>query len=285
MGKLGGREIGYGSDLDLLFVYESDEDDAPERFARIAQRVLRLVGAPHGEGPGYELDTRLRPSGSHGLLVVSLEAFARYQEERAEVWEHQALVKARACAGDAKLGARVIDVAHAAAYGHGPPPPEVVHRMRMRMERELARERPPARYDLKVGRGGLVDVEFAIQWLQMRNGSDPRVRTTETETALSALEACGYVDAADADALREGWRFLRRLEQRVRIAHGTRTTLIEEGAPGLVTLARSMGMHNLPPARAEEALLERYVAVTGEVRAAYLRVLGLDATQKASSSA
>jgi glutamate-ammonia-ligase adenylyltransferase len=275
MGKLGGREIGYGSDLDLLFVYESAADDAPDRFARIAQRVLRLVGAPHGEGPGYELDTRLRPSGSNGLLVASLEAFARYQNERAEAWEHQALIKARACAGDPELGARVIDVACAAAYDRGPAPPDQVHHMRMRMERELGHERPPARYDLKVGRGGLVDVEFAVQWLQMRHGRDVRVRTPETETALAALESFGYLDAPDADALRDGWRFLRRLEQRLRIAHGTGTTLIEEGAPGLVTIARSMGMHDLPPARAEEALLERYVAATREVRAAYLRVLGL----------
>jgi glutamate-ammonia-ligase adenylyltransferase len=276
MGKLGGREIGYGSDLDLLFVYESGDDDAQERFARTAQRILRLVGAPHGEGPGYELDTRLRPSGSQGLLVVSLEAFVRYQDERAEDWEHQALIKARWCAGDAELGARVIGVSRTAAYEHGPPASDRLHDMRMRMERELARERPPLRYDLKVGRGGLVDIEFATQWLQMKHGDDPRVRTTETETALPALEACGYLDSSDAETLRDGWRFLRRLEQRLRIAHGTRATLIEEGAPGLVTLARSMGMHDMPPAGAEEALLNRYVAVTREVRSAYRRVLGLD---------
>jgi len=277
MGKLGGHEIGYGSDLDLFFVYEAVEDDAPERFARAAQRVLRLVGAPHGEGTGYELDTRLRPSGSQGLLVVSLEAFARYHDGRAEAWERQALVKARVCAGDPELGARVIGVAHSAAYEHDPPPPEGVHLMRKRMERELAHERPGVRYDLKVGRGGLVDVEFAVQWLQMRHGRDRRVRTTETESALSALGSCGYVDSADADVLRDGWHFLRRLEQRMRIAHGTRATLIEEGAPGLVALARSLGMHDQPPARAEHALVEQYVAVTRDVRAAYLRVLGLEA--------
>ena len=277
MGKLGGREIGYGSDLDLLFVYESADEDAAERFARIAQRVLRLVGMPHGEGPGYDLDTRLRPSGKSGLLVVSLEAFAHYQSQCAEPWEHQALVKARACAGDAHLGARVIEVACAAAFERDAPPPDKVHHLRQRMERELGHERPPVRYDLKVGRGGLVDIEFATQWLQMRHGRDRRVRTTETEAALAALESCGYLEASDADALRDGWRFLRRLEQRLRIAHGTGATLIEEGAPGLVTLARSMGMHDLPPARAEEALLERYVGVTREVRAAYLRVLGLSA--------
>ena len=106
---------GHDRSLDLPLVYDSHDDDAPERFARIAQRVLRLVGTPHGEGPGYELDTRLRPSGENGLLVASLEAFARYQAEGAEAWEHQALVKARVCAGDRQLGARVIEVACAAA--------------------------------------------------------------------------------------------------------------------------------------------------------------------------
>jgi len=280
MGKLGGREIGYGSDLDLFFVHEAAEDDleACERFARIAQRVLRLVGTPHGEGAGYELDTRLRPSGSQGLLVVSIDGFARYQAERAESWERQALVKARACAGDPALGARVMAIAHAAAYERGAPPPDRVHHLRARMERELARERldrSPARYDVKLGRGALVDVEFATQWLQMQHGRDPRVRTIETEVALSALETCGYLDAETADTLREGWRFLRRLEQRLRVSHGTSATLLEEGAPGLVTLARRMGMHDAPRARADAALLERYVAVTREVRAAYLRVLGL----------
>jgi glutamate-ammonia-ligase adenylyltransferase len=276
MGKLGGREIGYGSDLDLFFVYEDPDEEAPERYARVAQRVLRLVGAPHGEGAGYELDTRLRPSGSQGLLVVSLEAFARYQAEQAQAWERQALVKARACAGDPGLGARVLAVAHAAAYERGAPEAERVHRLRARMERELTHERldrSPARYDVKLGRGALVDVEFATQWLQMQHGRDRRVRSTETEVALGALEACGYLEPATADALREGWRFLRRLEQRLRVAHGTSVTLLEEGAPGLAALARSMGMHDAPRATAEAALLERYVAVTREVRAAYLRVV------------
>jgi glutamate-ammonia-ligase adenylyltransferase len=278
MGKLGGREIGYGSDLDLLFVYDDTGEDAQERAVRTAQRVLRLVGTPHGEGPGYELDTRLRPSGSHGLLVVSLDGFARYQAEQAEGWERQALVKARPCAGDGALGGRVVAIAHDAAYRRGAPPAERLHHLRTRMQKELTHERldrSPARYDLKVGRGGIVDVEFASQWLQMRHGEDPRVRTTETEVALAALETCGYLDAASADALREGWRFLRRLEQRLRIAHGTSATLLEEGAPGLAALARRMRMHDAPRVRAEAALLERYVGVTREVRAAYLRALGL----------
>jgi glutamate-ammonia-ligase adenylyltransferase len=183
------------------------------------------------------------------------------------------------CAGDPRLGERVHAVAHAAAYERGAPPPERMHHLRTRMEHELARERldrAPARYDVKLGRGGLVDVEFATQWLQMQRGADRRLRTSETEVALSALETCGYLESGLADTLRGAWRFLRRLEQRMRVSHGTSATLLEEGAPGLMTLARRMGMHDAPRARADLALLERYVTVTRDVRAAYLRVLGLD---------
>ncbi len=280
MGKLGGREIGYGSDLDLFFVYEAGDDAAAERAARVAQRAMRLLETPHAEGPGYQLDMRLRPSGNQGLLVVSLEGFTRYQNERAEAWERQALLKARGCAGDRELGARVIAVARRAAYERGAPDPERLHHLRTRMQRELGHERldrSPARYDLKVGRGGIVDIEFAAQWLQMRHGHDPRIRTSETEVALSALETCGYLESSLADALRDGWRFLRRLEQRVRVSHGTSVNLLEEGAPGLATLARRMGMRDGPRARADQTLLERYVAVTTDVRTAYLRVLGLKA--------
>ncbi len=288
MGKLGGREIGYGSDLDLFFVYDVEssgngrdaDPGGAERAARLAQRVMRLLETPHAEGPGYALDTRLRPSGSQGLLVVSLDGFTKYQNERAEPWERQALVKARACAGDWELGTRVVGVARRAAYERGAPDPERIHQMRVRMQREIGHERldrSPARYDLKVGRGGLVDIEFAAQWLQMHHGRDPRVRTAETEVALSALETCGHLDPGLAEALRDGWRFLRRLEQRVRVSHGTSVNLLEEGAPGLATLARRMGMRDGPRARADQTLLERYVAVTTDVRAAYLRVLGLRA--------
>jgi glutamate-ammonia-ligase adenylyltransferase len=308
MGKLGGREIGYGSDLDIFFLYEpsSEDDDGEqsERYIRAAQRVLRLVSAPHGDGPGYELDTRLRPSGSHGLLVVSLEAFARYHGVRPDGtthesapeghdWERQALVKARPCAGDADLGKRFSTLATKIAYERGAPDPERVHHLRMRMETELARETreplplstiglkpavlPRHRYDVKLGHGGIVDVEFAAQWLQMKYGADPRVRTTDTETALSALEACGYLEAAAAAVLREGYAMLRRLEQALRVVHGTSASLIEEGAPGVAALARRMGFRDGPSA--SDSLFERYRAVTSDVRAAYLSVLGIGAAK------
>ena len=277
MGKLGGREIGYGSDLDVFFIYEGDDErgGAQELFARVAVRVLQLVGAPHGEGPGYALDTRLRPSGNQGLLVASLAGFERYSREQAADWERQALVKARICAGDKALGAAVARVAESVALREGSPDPEGVDHLRGRMEREIGherRDRSPARYDVKVGRGGLVDVEFATQWLQMRHGRDARVRTTETGPAITALETCGYLDAASAEGLRRAWGFLRKLEQRMRVAHGASVSLLQEGAPGLLTIARSMGARDGPRARADAALLEQYVAVTANVRSIYQRL-------------
>jgi glutamate-ammonia-ligase adenylyltransferase len=275
MGKLGGREIGYGSDLDILFVYrDASDNDLEERNIRTAQRVLRLVSMPHDEGTGYDLDTRLRPSGSHGLLVVSLDAFRRYHETTAEPWERQALVRARFCAGDAVLGNEVIAVAHQAAYERGAAPATTLHHLRIRMERELGREHG-GRYDVKLGFGGLVDIEFAVQWLQMKWGMDSRVRSTDTETALGALEATGVLDGARAATLREGHGFLRRLEQRLRVLHGMSVQLIEEGAPGLALLARRLGLRDGPRGSAGDALMAEYRSVTREVRGVYLSVLGL----------
>lgn len=313
MGKLGGRELGYGSDLDIIFIYDEDalEADAQERFIRAAQRVLSLVSVPHGAGPGYELDTRLRPSGNQGLLVVSIRAFARYHEGEAQDWERQALIKANFVAGDRLLAERALAVAHVAAYERGAPEPEKLHRIRLRMQYELAGERLPmrrdgtpaydsvpppaapganpsasrARYDLKLGRGGVVDVEFAVQWLQMKFGRDRRVRTPETEAAIVSLEASGYLDAHHAAVLRDGYRMLRQLELRLRVHHGTGSQWLEEGAPGLISLARRVGMRDGPRGGAAEALLEHYRSVTRDIRSCYLAILGVEEDSPAPVSA
>ncbi|HLV66756.1 MAG TPA: bifunctional [glutamate--ammonia ligase]-adenylyl-L-tyrosine phosphorylase/[glutamate--ammonia-ligase] adenylyltransferase [Polyangiaceae bacterium] len=292
LGKLGGRDIGYGSDLDVIFVYDPSAapspDEASSYFARAAQRIIRLISEPSAAGPGYELDTRLRPSGSKGLLVTSLGAFARYHgiaipETRGleqsptssgAAWERQALLRARACAGDAALGERVVAVAEAAAYEGGAPPAAEMHRLRERMEQELARERP-GRYDLKTGRGGLLDVEFCVQWLQMKNGADPRVRTPDTALALEALAAAGYLERKHFETLRDGYAFLRRLEQRIHVLTGQSASVIDVRAPGLPELARRMGLSDEPGHPAADQLLASYELVTTSVRRAYRAALGV----------
>ncbi|HMJ11391.1 MAG TPA: bifunctional [glutamate--ammonia ligase]-adenylyl-L-tyrosine phosphorylase/[glutamate--ammonia-ligase] adenylyltransferase [Polyangiaceae bacterium] len=294
VGKLGGRDIGYGSDLDVLFIYDPEaapaNEDPPEYFVKRAQHILRLLSEPHPAGRGYELDARLRPSGSHGLLVTSLPSFARYHNvpqngadpaaagpsvlSSGAAWERQALLRARACAGDRELGERVIAVAHVAAYERGAPPVDEMWRLRLRMEHELAAERN-GYYDLKTGCGGLLDVEFAVQWLQMNHGRDVRVRTTDTVDALKALHAASYLERSHYETLLDGYLFLRRLEQRMHVLHGSGSTVIDASAPALHKLARRMGLGDSGRATAGELLLTRYMDVTRAVRASFRAVLGV----------
>jgi [glutamine synthetase] adenylyltransferase / [glutamine synthetase]-adenylyl-L-tyrosine phosphorylase len=286
LGSLGGYDLGYGSDLDVLFVYDPaavaplglDEHDAIELFGRVAQRVIRLIGTTHPDGPGYDLDTRLRPSGEQGHLVVTLDAFRAYHHQRdaagprAQDWERQALTRLRPCAGDLRLGQATAAIAHVAAYERGAPDRDELVRIRARMETELAKERD-GRYDPKLGRGGLVDIELAVQWLQMANGADKTVRTTETMLAIDALEAKGVLKPAIATTFRDGHRFLRRIEQRGRVIHGTRGVFLHEAAPGLSALARSMGYRDGPSGSAAHLLINAYRDVTTDVRAAFEEVM------------
>ncbi len=295
MGKLGGQDIGYGSDLDVLFIYDPDAapqpDEAAEYFARRAQRIMRLLQEPSAAGRGYELDTRLRPSGAYGLLVTSWRSFARYHgvvlgddENTAALpvvttsgaaWERQALLRARVCAGDRRLGERVIEVAHVAAYEGGPPDVNELHRLRRRMQVELGKERP-GRFDLKVGRGGLLDIEFATQWLQMQHGRDPAIRTTDTVEALEALRKRGYLSPVAFETFSDGYYFLRRLEQRIHILRGAGSTVLDAADGGLELLARRMGLQRRGATPITNALLAKFHDVTDAVRSTYLDVLGVD---------
>ncbi len=152
---------------------------------------------------------------------------------------------------------------------------EEIHRLRARMERENSQERR-GRYDLKLGRGGLVDIEFAVQILQLRYGRDRRVRTPQTGVAIRALEVTGYLAPEHAEALRDGYAFLRKLEQRIRILHGAAAQLLEENAPGLYTLARRMGLRDRRGSEAGAELVARYLAVTDRVRSTYEAILGAE---------
>ena len=181
-GKIGAREIDYNSDFDLVFIYDAADDaqtlggkqgrlPAHEFYVRIGQSLPTYLSAPTEEGIAYKIDMQLRPSGKAGPVVCSLDAYREYHKSAAQLWERQALIKTRFIAGDAALGRAVERVIERCAYGAGLTQEGVgeIHHLRMRMERELAGE-DETRFNLKKGRGGLVDIEFLTQMLQLAHG-------------------------------------------------------------------------------------------------------------------
>ena len=276
LGKLGGRELGYHSDLDLLFLYSSAGEHGAnhEYFARIAQKLISHLTLPLREGFLYRIDTRLRPSGSAGPLVVSFDALASYHGREARLWERQALLRLRPVAGDEALFerafAQVIEPSVYRPIDRAAAAKELLS-MRERIEREIADE-SPGRYNSKLGRGGLVDVEFAVQFLQLAHGADdPQIRSANTPQALGLLLEHGHLAAQDHAPLARGYRLLRRLESRLRIVRDRSVDRLPEGGAELLRLARRMGYSG---PRAGDDLLSDYQRTAAGIRQAFLRVLG-----------
>lgn len=281
-GKLGGRELDYNSDLDLIFIYEVDAEAqtagglaAHEFYVRAGQKLLTYLGAPTEEGIAYRIDMQLRPSGKAGPLVSSLEAFREYHKSSSQLWERQALIKTRFVAGDPKLGREVEKIAAAFAYGRPLHDADVgeIHHLRMRMERELANE-DETRFNLKKGRGGLVDIEFLTQMLQLAHGSrHPKLRRRETLAALRALREVRILSQRDYKLLFEGYLFLRRLDHRLRLERDQSIDGFEAEPKRLQSIARALGYRseakNNP--RPGARLLRDYQKKREQIRRCYER--------------
>ena len=287
LGSLAARELGYGGDLDLLFVHAHDGETrggtrAPvtvaEYSARLAQRALRILSMPHEAGPGYSTDTRLRPSGSQGTLVASREAFERYHATSAASWERQALLRARPVAGDMNFGRAMLAVIQSVAYERGPADIAELRRLRARMELELGRE-DRGEVAIKYGRGGLVDVEFAAQALQMAHGHDPHVRHAGTRDAIEALRAAGYLSPQRAEALLDAEGLLRRALLAARLT--TLRGALVPSSPAAVTVARRLGYRDRADATALEGLLADIASTRDAVRKTSREIL--NALERASS--
>jgi glutamate-ammonia-ligase adenylyltransferase len=284
MGKLGGRELNYHSDLDLIFVYGPSGADpgrsdgcriSPhEFFAKVAQQLLSNLQIATREGYVYKIDTRLRPSGNAGTLVTSLDGFARYHASSSAVWERQALIRARPVAGSAPLRAAVAKVIEEFVYGRSLTDEErrEIARLRGRMERELARE-DAHHFNLKTGRGGLVDVEFVAQVLVLTHGhAHPAVRQRATRGALDALGAERLLTPPDHRLLTRALSFFRGLENRLRIEGDSPVERVGRDPAALARAARRMGFEE-PGARAGERLLEEWTRHRESVRAAFERLV------------
>jgi len=282
MGKLGGFELNYHSDLDIIYIYDGQGMTDGEKsitnreyFAKLGQKIIMILTSQTREGYAYKIDTRLRPSGNAGPLVASLESFQSYHGTESQIWERQALTKARVTYGAPELGKAIGQVVERAVYGFGADElvKSEIHRLRMRMELELAKETTGS-YNIKTGRGGMVDVEFVVQYLQLGYGHRHReLRNCNTLGALEAVRQLGLLPEPDCQALAEGYRFLRRLENRLRIIHDY--SMNDLGGPlhYLNKLARRLGYDALLK-NPGQMLMADYERVTSAVRAVYEKVLG-----------
>lgn len=234
-GKLGGKELGYVSDLDVIFLYEDDDGDAPPLYARLAQRFITWMTAPTPAGILFDIDIALRPDGASGMLVSSLAAFERYQSEAAWIWEHQALTRARFCAGDAAIGARFEaireQVLRKDRAGQAAVLKNEVVQMRARMhDANLNRS---TQFDLKHDAGGMIDIEFIVQYLVLRHAHTyPQLTANAGNIAL--LHLCGelgLIDATLGSQVAAAYRAMRKLQHSVRL-QGHDKTRVEPAQVG-----------------------------------------------------
>ncbi|GHF81613.1 bifunctional [glutamine synthetase] adenylyltransferase/[glutamine synthetase]-adenylyl-L-tyrosine phosphorylase [Streptomyces thermodiastaticus] len=256
MGKCGGHELNYVSDVDVIFVAEpalaadgepGDETKALRAATRLASHLMRICSETTVEGSIWPVDANLRPEGRNGPLVRTLSSHLAYYQRWAKTWEFQALLKARPVAGDADLGRRYVEALAPLVWQAAERENFVadVQRMRRRVVENIPADE--VERELKLGPGGLRDVEFAVQLLQLVHGrADTSLRSGTTLDALKALAAGGYVGRADADQLAESYRFLRFVEHRIQLYRLRRTHLLPADEAGLRRLGRSLGLRADP---------------------------------------
>jgi glutamate-ammonia-ligase adenylyltransferase len=267
MGKWGGRELNYASDIDLIFVHEGAESSA----IAAATRIVAALSKRTDNGSAFRVDTDLRPEGVSGPLSRSLDSYRAYWERWAETWELQALLKARFVAGDADLGAAFLAASADFVFPEqlGADAVGSIRAMKQRTEDVL----DSSVTELKRGVGGIRDVEFAVQLLQLVHGrGDSTLRTQGTLDALEALAAGGYVLPEDSAALADAYQWLRDAEHRIQLFDLRQTHAVPEGADERERLARAMGYRNTATESALEMFEVDLREKRSEVRSIYVRL-------------
>ncbi|WP_329205397.1 bifunctional [glutamine synthetase] adenylyltransferase/[glutamine synthetase]-adenylyl-L-tyrosine phosphorylase [Streptomyces sp. NBC_01696] len=258
MGKCGGHELNYVSDVDVIFVGEpiegAEESGAMQAATRLVAHLMRICSDTTVEGTIWPVDANLRPEGRNGPLVRTLSSHLAYYQRWAKTWEFQALLKARPVAGDPELGAAYVEAVSPLVWQAADRENFVgdVQKMRRRVVDNIPVDRVDR--ELKLGPGGLRDVEFAVQLLQLVHGrSDSTLHAGSTLEALRALADGGYVGRADAAQLDEAYRFLRAMEHRIQLYRLRRTHLVPEDEADLRRLGRSLGLRTDPVAELNRA--------------------------------
>ena len=280
MGKLGGEELNYSSDIDLMFVYGAEGQtaggpegrvDNGEYFARVCRDAVSIIESVTEEGYVFRVDLRLRPEGRMGAVAHSLAAYQAYHRERAELWERQALLKARVSAGDPRVGTRFMDWARDVVYRPGVDERilPAIRAMKEQIDAELGRRGQSLAANVKLGRGGIREVEFVVQALQLLYGGDDAwLRERNSLKALFRLTERGYLAPDLGRALSHALVHLRTVEHRLQLVHEFQTHTLPDRAADVGRLARRLGIEGRP-ATAARLFRARHKAVTTAVHRAF----------------
>jgi glutamate-ammonia-ligase adenylyltransferase len=236
-GKLGGKELGYGSDLDIVFVYEDEHEDAPEVYALLVRKLINWLTVKTGEGDLYEIDTALRPNGNSGLLITTFDAYANYQQQRgsntAWTWEHQAMTRARFALGSEALRQRFDAVREAVISA--PRDAQALREEIVAMRQKVYAAHPVRadRYDLKHSVGGMMDVEFAVQYLVLAHAQHhpALIANVGNIALLRAAETAGLIPMGVGSTAGDAYRELRRMQHRARLDEAPTEVDPEVAAP------------------------------------------------------
>ncbi len=285
MGKLGGRELNYSSDIDLVYIFseagkfapaaETEAIDNQSFFDRLAEDITQTMGRITENGFVFRVDARLRPDGSQGPLTRSRSSALEYYEKKARTWEYQAFIKVRCCAGDMELGSSFCEKVARHTYRPSLGLEEIQQTKATKRGIESdAGGKGQADTSIKTGIGGIRDVEFIAQFHQMLHGYEyPEIRTGNTLKALHALAGIDAITGPDAKVLEEGYRFLRKTEHRVMTLHQMKRHVLPRGEKELRQLAVRMGF-DATGGDPKERFLEVYQNHTRQVRAVFDRTLG-----------
>lgn len=252
LGKLGGRELNFSSDIDLIFVYDGDGETLGgingqitnrEFYSKLGEQLIKFLSEHTEEGMIYRVDMRLRPYGKVGALAESLSNSVEYYYQYGRAWERQALVKCRPCAGDIKLGNEFLEMMRPFVFPKffDDKTLEDIHHTKLMVEKQVA-EQGQTNYEVKLGRGGIRDIEFTVQLLQLLNGGrHPELRIANTIEAIYQLMEKGYLKPFDAETLIHNYCFLREVEHRLQIEYGTQKHTLPQNHEELDEFARRLG--------------------------------------------
>ena len=281
LGKLGSWELNYASDIDLLFIYSDDGTTAGssernklsnrEYFIKLSETVSKLVGHPAGEGAAYRVDLRLRPYGRDGALACSLVEALKYYGKSAQAWERQALIRSRAAAGSSSLFSRFASAVEPFIYRSDISVTDALASVRLAKQKiDRSVERKNAGFNVKLQRGGIREIEFIAQALQLAHGArDEWLRVAHTLISLGRLADRNLISEQERSDLSEAYTFLRTLEHRLQMEHGLQTHTVPAAEPQRLLIARRMGF---PRATALADFESALMLHTANVRKAYDRV-------------